>query len=83
MLPSRTTTLIGTSFGDNEPGRILARIMAVAAAGGMMSGGKDGSVGGVAKTADIGRARFAQKSFSERFSKGGLFEGRAIDDAAD
>jgi len=32
--------------------------------------------------ADIGGARFAQKSYSETFSKGGLFGGQTIDDVA-
>jgi hypothetical protein len=31
---------------------------------------------------DIGGARFAQKSYSETFSKGGLFVGQTIDDVA-
>ncbi|MGQ0631771.1 MAG: hypothetical protein ACT4P1_12070, partial [Sporichthyaceae bacterium] len=31
---------------------------------------------------DIGAGRFAQKSFSEKFSSGGLFSGRTIDDVA-
>ncbi|MGI8710342.1 MAG: DUF6531 domain-containing protein [Acidimicrobiales bacterium] len=35
-----------------------------------------------AKTVDIGGAKFAQTSFSEAFSKGGLFGGRTIDDVA-
>lgn len=35
-----------------------------------------------AKSVDIGSARFAQTSFSETFSKGGLFGGRTIDDVA-
>lgn len=32
--------------------------------------------------ANIGRANFAQRSFSETFSKGGAFSGRTIDDVA-
>jgi RHS repeat-associated protein len=35
-----------------------------------------------AEGVEIGSARFAQKSFSETFSKGGLFGGRTIDDVA-
>ena len=38
--------------------------------------------GVAAKTADIGGAKFAQKSFSETFSSGGAFAGRTIDDVA-
>lgn len=32
--------------------------------------------------ADIGRANFAQRAFSETFSRGGAFSGRTIDDVA-
>ena len=38
--------------------------------------------GVAAKGVDIGGAKFAQKSFSETFSKGGAFSGRTIDDVA-
>ncbi len=34
------------------------------------------------KVGDIGGAKFAQKSFSEKFSDGGLFAGQTIDDVA-
>jgi hypothetical protein len=42
-----------------------------------------GGIGGQgAAGADINDAAFAQKSFSETFSKGGLFAGKTIDDVA-
>jgi hypothetical protein len=40
-------------------------------------------VGAAADAVDIAGARFAQKSFSETFSKGGLFAGRSIDEVAE
>lgn len=69
----------GMTCGDQNT---FARIMAMAAAGGMMSGNGIGGRGQAAGAVHIGDARFAQKSFSETFSRRGLFRGKTVNDVA-